>query len=89
MEISRRQLRQKSAKISHTSSSRPSASVWTDAAKYTPPTPDTPSDKSDYSALRDYDLPIPSQKAIPGDYECDDDDYEKYDKVEGGGTHLR
>ena len=42
-----------------------------------------PADEVDDSAPRDYNLPIPSRKAIPEDYEHDNDD-KKYDKVEGG-----
>ena len=52
--------------------------------KDTPPTPAPPAGKEDDSAQRDYDLPIPSQKAIPDNYERDDDKDGIYDKVEGG-----
>ena len=36
------------------------------------------------NAQRDYDLPIPSQKSIPDDYERDNKDNKKNVKVEGG-----
>ena len=49
----------------------------------TPPTPALSDGKVDYSAQRDYDLPIPSRKAIPDVYEHDNND-EKDEKVEGG-----
>ena len=72
-----------SAKISRTSSSLTSASTWTDSAKDTPPTPTPTNGEECDSAPRDYDLTIPSQKAIPNNYECDNDDDEEYDKFEG------
>ena len=83
MELSRQWLSQKLAKRSRTSSSPTIASAWNDADKDTPPTPAPPAGEADDSAPRDYDLPIPSRKAIPDDYERDDDD-EKDESFEGG-----
>ena len=52
-------------------------------SKDTPPTPAPPSGKADDIAQRDYDLPIPSRKAIPDEYECKSDNDKKDDKVKG------
>ena len=71
VDLSWRRLRQKLAKKSCTSSSLPIASKWTDSTKDTPPTTDPPSGKEDDKAQRDYGIPIPSWKAIPDDYERD------------------
>ena len=78
MELSWRLLSKKSSKRYGTSPSRTSESVWTDTVKYTPPTPDPTVGEADDCEPRDYDLPIPSRKAIPDDYECDDNKEEKY-----------
>ena len=40
--------------------------------------------EADDSALRDYELPIPSGKGIPSSYERNNDDDKKYEKFEGG-----
>ena len=44
--------------------------------------------KADDSAHREYDLPIPSQKVIPDDYERNDNNNEKDDKVEWGDISV-
>ena len=72
--MSRWLLRKKSAKRSRISSSRLTALACTDTAKDTPPTTAPPAGNSYDSEQRDYDLPIPSRKALPDDYERDDDD---------------
>ena len=82
MELIWRRLRQKLSNRSCTSSSRPTASAWTNASKDTPPTPATPTVKEDDVSQRVYNLPIPFLKAIPDNYERDNN--EKDDKIEGG-----
>ena len=77
MDLSWWQLRQKSEKRSRTSSFRPTAPAYNDAAKDTPPTPSPPVVEADDSAQRDYYLPIPSRKALPDDYERNDDENNK------------
>ena len=72
-----------------TSSSRPTASARTDSDKDTPPTPDPPAGDSDYSAQRDNGLPNPSRMALPDDYEHDNRDNEKEDKVAPSTLHPR
>ena len=58
----------------------------TDAAKDTPPTPALPFGEEDDISQRVYNLPIPSRKSLPDDYERNNNnDNEKYDKVKGGG----
>ena len=89
MELSWRRLRQKSVKRSRTSSSRTTASAWTDAAKDTLTTPVPPAGKSDDSVQRDYDLPIPSRKALPDDYERDDDNNKTNEEVAPRTLHPR
>ena len=87
VELSWRRLRKFFANISHTSSSWPIPSACTDAAKDTPSTPAPLSGEEDGIAQRDYKLPIPSVKAIPDDYERNDEndkDDEKDVKFEGG-----
>ena len=73
VEISRRHLRQKSAKRSLTYFSWTTASAQTDAAKDTPPTPAPPVGEEDDIAQRVYHLPTPSQKGLPDDYKRNDD----------------
>ena len=81
VELSRRRLRQKYTKRSRTPSSCPTVLVWTAASKKTPHTPAPPAGEEDDSTQRDYNLPIPLQKAIPDDYARDDKDDKKYEKV--------
>ena len=64
VDLSRGRLREKSAKISRTSSSWPTASAWDDTAKETPSTLTTTSGKEDDIVHRVFDLPIPSRKAL-------------------------
>ena len=59
-----------------------------DPARDAPPPPATPAAESDESAPRDYDLPIHSQMAIPGNYERDNDDKDKYNKIEEGNIFI-
>ena len=59
--------------------------AWADNSKYTPPMPAPPSSKADKSAPRDYNWPIPSRMEIPGNYECEDEDNEKFETFEKGG----
>ena len=68
-------------KRSRISSSCTIASTLTDAAKDIPPTP-FPTANEEYDiAQKFYDLTIPSQKALPDDNECNNDnDDEKYRK---------
>ena len=66
----------------------PPASAWTDAAKDNPPTPAPNDGESGESNPRYYDLPIPSQMAIPNDYEHDEDD-EKDENFEGGDISVK
>ena len=55
--------------------------AWTDAAKDTPPTPAPPDREADDSAQRDYDLPIPSTKALPKYCEHNENDNKTKEKV--------
>ena len=89
VELSQGRLRKQSANRSRTSSSRPTASAWDDAAKDTPPTPATPTGKEDFMSNRDYDLPIPSKDALPDNYERYNDDDEKYEKFAQRTLHPR
>ena len=89
VELIWRRFRQNSSNRSRTSSSCPTALAWTDAAKEIPPTPATTSGEEYYIAQKDKDLPIPTQKALPDDYERDDDDNKKYDKVAPRTLHPR
>ena len=84
VELSWRQLRKNSANRSCTSSSCPSASAWTDATKDASSTPAPPVSEADDTTPRDYNLPIPSLKVVPDDYERDKDNDRKDEKVEGG-----
>ena len=88
VELSWRRLRQKSAKRSHTSSSHPTASEWTDATKDTLPTPAPPSGEEYDVDQKVYHLPIPSWKSPPEKCERDDNDNEKYEKVIQSALHL-
>ena len=70
-----------SVKRSRISSSCTIASTLTDAAKDIPRTPYPPANEEYDIAKKFYDLLIPSQKALPDDNECNnDDDDEKYRK---------
>ena len=89
MDISRLWLRQKYVKRSRISSSRPTASAWTDVAKVSPPTPSHTTGKADDSSQMDYDLPISSRKALPDEYERDDNDDVTKDKVAPRTIHPR
>ena len=89
VELSRWWLRQNSAKRSHTSSSRITASEWTDAATDTPPTPAPADGKGDDISQRVYDLPTPSQKSLLDYYERDNDDAEKDEKFAQKTFHVR
>ena len=53
-------------------------------SKDTPPTPAPPSGEADDIAQRDYNLPIPSRKAIPDEYERKNDNHDRDEKVKGG-----
>ena len=88
MELVWGRLREKLSKRYHTSSSRTTSSEWTDAAKDTPPTPATPSGEEDDISQRVYDLPIPSRKLLPDDYECNNDNDKKDEKVAQSTLHL-
>ena len=81
--------RKKSANRSRTSSSRPTASEWADAAKDTPPTPATPTGKEDVMYHRAYNLPISSKNALPDEYERYNNDDEKDEKVAQRTLQLR
>ena len=59
-------------------------SACTDTTKATPPTPAPPSGEAYESTPRYYNLLIPSQMAIPYNYERGEDNDEKYDKFKGG-----
>ena len=90
MELVWGRLREKLSKRYHTSSSRTTSSEWTDAAKDTPPTPATPSGEEDDISQRVYNLPIPSRKSLPDDYERNNNnDNEKYKKVAQRTLHPR
>ena len=80
VDISKRGLREKSAKRSCISSSWPTASPRTDATKENSCTPAPPANGEDAITQRDYDLSIPSQKALPYDYEGDNNNDNKKDK---------
>ena len=81
VELSWRRLRKFFANISHTSSSWPIPSACTDAAKDTPSTPAPTYGKEHNFDQRDYDIPIPSQKSIPDDFQRNVSDNVKYDKL--------
>ena len=53
-------------------------------AKDALPTPAPPAGKSDDISQRGCDLPIPYRKAIPGNYELNDDDEKKTTKLKEG-----
>ena len=89
VELSWWRLRQKLSKISYTYSSGPTALAWTDSSKDTPPTPALPSGNKDDIAHRVYDLPIHSRKALLDDYERDNGDDEKDEKVAQRILHSR
>ena len=89
MDISRLWLRQKYVKRSRISSSCPTASAWTDVAKVSPPTPAHTTGEADDSSQMDYDLPIPSRKVLPDEYERDDNDDVTKDKVAPRTIHPR
>ena len=83
------QLRQNLANRSHTTSSRPTAAAWADAAKDTPPMPTIIAGKEDDIARRVYNLPIPSQNLLPDEYERDEDDDKKDEKFAQRTLHPR
>ena len=80
MELSQKRLQKKSSHRSRTSSLPPPSSASTEDAQETPPLYAPLARKSDDSTPRDYNLPIPSQMAIPDDYERDNNDNNKYEK---------
>ena len=69
-----------------TSSLLPPTLALTDADQDTLPLLDPPTGEADDSSPRYYDLPIPFWMVIPWNYERDNDDDEKDEKVEGGDT---
>ena len=80
---------QSSAKRSRTSSSWTTESEWNDAAKNTPPAPAPTAAEKDDISQRVYNLPIPFQKALPDEYERDDDNDKKDEKVAPRTLHPR
>ena len=69
-------------KISRTSYSPSPALASTNAAQNAPPPPTPPVTEADDRSQRDYELPVRPQMVNPDDYECDDDDNDKDEKVE-------
>ena len=90
MELSLCPLRQKSDNKFCTPSSRPTAFPWTDAGKDTPTTPAPPVDVEYDSAQMDYNLPMPSRKALPDNYERGDDNVmkQKRKSCQGHSIHA-
>ena len=78
-----------SAKRSRASSYPTTALTLTDTTQDAAPPPAPPFVKADESTPRDYDLPIPSRMTITDDYERDEDDNDKYEKVEGGDIFVK
>ena len=89
VELIWRRLEQVLANRSRTSSSRPTALAWTNAAKFTQSMFAPLSVKEDYFDQRDYDIPTPSQNAIPDNFERDDNDNVKDNKFASRKIHLR
>ena len=88
VKLSQQRLRQNLSKRSQTSSSCPTVLSWTETNKDTPPMPIPPAGEEDESAQRGYGLPIPSQKTIPDDYECDNSNDVKDKKVTALTLHA-